>query len=271
MSAVIVVGVVVMAQPNEARTEDATEVQDVVPDIPEPLGTTVPEALRVQVVQRHPHDPRAFTQGLLWHGGKLYESTGLEGRSSVRRVDLATGAVEARTDVDETFFAEGLARVGDTLVQLTWQNERALVYDLTTLQKTAEHRYEGEGWGLCYDGTHLVMSDGSDRLRFRDPATFEVVREVRVTRIGRPLRSLNELECVDGKVWANVWQRNELVRIDPGTGRVEAIVDAGGLLTAAERRSADVLNGIAWLPETRRFLLTGKLWPASFEVEFVPR
>lgn len=266
-----VVGVVVMAQPSTEGADPDRIVEDV--EVPPAAGggaVTIPEALRAHVVRRLPHDPDAFTQGLLLHEGKLYESTGLEGRSSLRRVDLETGRVEQRVEVPETYFAEGLARVDDRLVQLTWQNGRAFVYDLDSFEKVGEFEYEGEGWGLCYDGTHLVMSDGSDRLTFRDPETFEVRRSVRVTRIGRPVRQLNELECVDGQVWANVWQRNELVRIDPRDGTVTAIADASGLLTRAERRETDVLNGIVALPNGN-LLLTGKLWPAAFEVELRER
>lgn len=270
-----VVAAVVVAQggptrgsSNRERPEVSTE--EVTPVTPRG-AVEIPEALRVRVIERRPHDTDAFTQGLLWHQGELYESTGLEGESSVRRVDLATGEVRQRIELSEDFFAEGLALVGDRLFQITWQDGKAFVYDRRTFEKVAEHTYEGEGWGLCWDGTDLVMSDGSDRLFFRDPETFAVRRTVRVTKVGRPLRYLNELECVDGKVWANVWQRDEIVRIDPTSGVVEATVDASGLLTPEERRHTDVLNGIAWIPERRRFVITGKLWPWTFEVELIPR
>lgn len=268
-----VVGVVVVAQRGAPAAEDTEVVTPGAPspEAPSPGAAVVPEAYRVRVVARHPHAPDAFTQGLLWHDGSLYESTGLEGRSSLRRVDLETGEVRQRVDVPAAYFAEGLARVGDRLFQLTWQNEKVFVYDLRTFEKVGEYEYEGEGWGLCFDGTHLVMSDGSDRLTFRDPRTFEAVRTVRVTKVGRPVRSLNELECVDGNVWANLWQRDEIVPIDPGNSVITATVDASGLLTRDERRGTDVLNGIAWLPDRERFLLTGKHWPWAFEVELVRR
>ncbi len=270
-----VVAAVVVAQRGPVReraTNEAPEATEVTTVSQAATGAVViPEALRVRVVERRPHDPDAFTQGLLVHEGELYESTGLEGESSLRRVDLASGEVRQRVAVDDALFAEGLALVGDRLFQITWQNHLALVYDRVTFEKVAEHTYEGEGWGLCYDGTHLVMSDGSDQLFFRDPETFEVQRAVRVTKVGRPLRYLNELECVEGKVWANVWQRDEIVRIDPESGVVEATVDASRLLTPEERRRTDVLNGIAWLPDRQRFLITGKLWPWTFEVELVAR
>lgn len=236
-----------------------------------PVAATVPEALTVRVLARYPHDTEAFTQGLLWHDGRLYESTGLEGRSSLRRVRLDDGSIEQRVDLPDDYFAEGLALVGDELFQLTWQEGVAFVWDLRTFEKKREHHYEGEGWGLCWDGTHLVMSDGSDRLFFRDPRTFEIDHTVRVTKIGRPVRYLNELECVDGTIYANIWQREEIVRIDPRTGRVTASIDASGLLTPQERRGTDVLNGIAARGDRNRLLLTGKLWPWLFDVEFVPR
>jgi glutamine cyclotransferase len=229
------------------------------------------EDLVVQVVRSYPHDRGAFTQGLLYHEGRLYESTGLPGRSSLRRVVLESGQVERQIAVPNPIFAEGLARVEDRLVQLTWQEQRAFVWSLDRFQKVAEHAYEGEGWGLCYDGQRLVMSDGSAHLTFRDGRTFERVGEVTVTRNGAPLPQLNELECVDGAVYANVWQTESIARIDPGTGRVTAWIDASGLLTDNERASTDVLNGIAYRPETKTFLLTGKLWPRLVEVQFVPR
>lgn len=235
---------------------------------PAAITTVVPESLVVRVHERHPHAREAFTQGLVWDHGRLFESTGLEGRSSIREVDLATGQVMRRTALEPALFGEGLALVGTELVQITWMNHRAFVWDRDRFEKLREFRYRGEGWGLCHDGRSLVMSDGSETLVFRNPATFAIEREVVVTRLGRPQRELNELECVDGKVWANVWQTDEIVRIDPRTGAVDAVVDATGLLSAEERQGADVLNGIAYVPETRRFLVTGKLWPTLFEVTF---
>lgn len=236
---------------------------------PTPSG---PQRLRVKVIATRPHDTSAYTQGLVWHEGQLYESAGLYGQSSLRQVDPATGEVRRRVDLPQQFFAEGLARVGDRLIQITWNEGTALVYRLSDFQKTGELRYAGEGWGLCYDGARLVMSDGSDRLVFRDPETFAPVGEVRVRMGGAPVSQLNELECADGAVYANVYQTEDIVRIDPATGEVTAVIDASGLLTAADYQSgAEVLNGIAWMPETKRFLITGKRWPLMFEVELVPR
>lgn len=226
--------------------------------------------MRLRVVRTLPHDPKAFTQGLIFYDGKFYESTGLHGRSSLRRVDPESGMVERSVDLPAEFFAEGLARVGGQLIQLTWQEGRALVWNLTTMRKEKEFSYEGEGWGLCFDGRHLIMSNGSDTLALRDPETFAKRAEVAVRRAGRPVRNLNELECVDGVVYANVWQDNHIARIDPRTGEVTAWIDAAGLLPPDEERRADVLNGIAHLPSTGHLVLTGKLWPKAFEVEIVP-
>jgi glutaminyl-peptide cyclotransferase len=202
--------------------------------------------------------------------GKLYESTGLQGRSSVRRVDLASGVVEAQTALPAELFGEGLARVGQRLIQLTWKNHKALVWDLGTLSKVAEFSYEGEGWGLCFDGRRLVMSDGSDRLTFRNPTTFEPEGELRVRRDGRPVRNLNELECVGGLVYANVWQDNHIARIEAATGVVTGWIDATGLLDRDLAASADVLNGIAAMDGKGTLLVTGKLWPNLYEAEVVP-
>ena len=224
----------------------------------------------MRVVRTLPHDRTAFTQGLLFFDGKLYESTGLLGQSSLRRVDPESGAVEARVALEPELFGEGLARVGWRLFQLTWQNGRVLVWTLATLKKEREIAYQGEGWGLCFDGRRLVMSDGSDRLTFRDPETFAKVGELVVRRAGVPLRNLNELECVDGVVYANIWQDPHIARIDPTSGDVTGWIDASGLLGADDRQGTDVLNGIAEVPGTRRLLLTGKLWPRAFEVELVP-
>jgi len=226
------------------------------------------QRLRVEVIAVLPHDRGAFTQGLLWHAGNLYESTGLQGASSLRQLD-ETGDVMRIVRLDPVLFGEGLARVGDRLIQITWQHGIALVYDLHSFEKVHEFRYTGEGWGICYDGQRLVMSDGSSGLSLRDPQTFEVVGTIAVTLEGRPIDRLNELECVGDHVYANVWLTDTIVRIDQRTGRVDATIDASGLLTREERLGADVLNGIAFDLDRDRFLITGKLWPKLFEVRFV--
>jgi glutamine cyclotransferase len=227
------------------------------------------EQLRVQVLKTYPHDRGAFTQGLLLHQGSLYESTGQVGQSSLRQVEVETGRVVRKLDVPRPYFAEGLALVGDRLIQLTWQHGRAFVYDRRTFQKQRELTYQGEGWGLCHDGSNLVMSDGSANLTIRRPSDFSVVKTVHVTLNGRPYPQLNELECVDGSVYANVWQTETIVRIDPASGQVTQQISAAKLLSPIERQGVDVLNGITYDPADQTFLLTGKYWPKLFRVKFV--
>lgn len=236
-----------------------------------PTATTrITEELRAKVVRALPHDRGAFTQGLLMFEGKLYESTGLLRESTLRRVDPDSGTIEAKVSLDPDLFGEGLARVGGHLIQLTWQNGRAIYWNLASFAKEREVRYEGEGWGLCFDGRRLVMTDGSDQLFFRDPETFNKIGQVTVRRAGAGVSNLNELECVDGVVYANVWQDNHIARIDPATGDVTGWIDASNLLSGEESQGANVLNGIAALPNSRHLLITGKLWPRAFEVELVP-
>ncbi len=237
------------------------------------VKTAAPERLTVRVLARYPHDPQAFTQGLLWHDGKLYESTGLYGSSSLRRVDLESGRVEAQAPLPRELFGEGLALAGDQLVQLTWQEGRALRWSPAALALVGEWRFDGQGWGLAWDGRRLVQSDGSARLTFRDPHTFAVTGTLEVTDRGKPVALLNELEAVDGALYANLWTLDDIVRIDPASGEVTARIDASPLHQEMAEKGAGadaVLNGIAWRPETRTFLLTGKLWPTLFEVRLVP-
>ncbi len=224
---------------------------------------------RVEVLRELSHERDAYTQGLVWWDGVLFESTGREGESTLRRVDPRTGRVEQRIDIPPQYFGEGLSLVDRRLIMLTWRAQRAFSYDRDSFELLDTYRYRGEGWGLCYDGDRLVMSDGSDRLTFRDPVTFEPIGEQRVRLRGQPLYELNELECVDGAVYANVWQTDFIVRIDPATGRVTDYIDAAGLLQGADRLGAEVLNGIAYDPEADTFYITGKWWPKMFEVRFV--
>lgn len=231
-----------------------------------PAGT---ERLRVHVVRSYPHDRAAFTQGLVLDGGKLYESTGLVGQSSLREVEIETGRVIRKIDVPPPIFAEGLALVGDRLIQLSWQNGRALLYDKRTFAKQGELTYRGEGWGLCTHGADLVMSDGTPNLTVRRATDFGIARVTRVTLDGQPLDELNELECVDGAIYANVWMRDLIVRIDGASGRVTHRIDTPSLLSPLERQGVDVLNGIAYDPSDQTFLITGKLWPKLFRVKFV--
>ena len=222
---------------------------------------------RPQIIASYPHDPDAFTQGLLLHDGRLFESTGLTGRSTLRRVTLASGAVERSVSLASNLFGEGLALVDNRLIQLTWQNQVALVYDLD-FNSLGSFDYTGEGWGICHDGVRLVMSDGTARLSFRDPESFALLGGVEVTRDGTPVTRLNELECVGRLVYANVWQTDTIVRIDPASGTVLTTIDAANLLTADEAAAAEVLNGIAFDEQSGHFFLTGKLWPKLFEVRF---
>jgi glutaminyl-peptide cyclotransferase len=223
--------------------------------------------VRPEIVATYPHDPGAFTQGLLLYQGKLYESTGLLGRSSLRRVVLTTGVVEKRVDLDPNVFGEGLALVDNRFFQITWQDHVAYTYDLD-FASVGRFEYTGEGWGLCFDGQRLVMSDGSSRLFFRNPTTFEVQSDIEVRDANGPVTNLNELECVGSLVFANVWQTTRIVRIDPRTGDVLTSIDGSNLLTPEEAAGADVLNGIAYDPTTTHFFITGKLWPKLFEVRF---
>ena len=235
-----------------------------------PFAQNPARQMRVEVIASYPHDPGAFTQGLLYHDGVLYESTGLEGESTLRRVDLKTGRVLQTVALPPPLFAEGLALAPQGLIQVTWQNDTGFVYDPATLALRRQFKYAGDGWGLCYDGTSLAMTDGSDTLAFRAPDTFAVQRSVRVVMNGTPLRSINELECANRSVYANVWHKDFIVRIDPATGVVLERIDAAGLLTESEAAGADVLNGIAYDPADGLFYITGKRWPKLFKVRFVP-
>lgn len=225
-----------------------------------------------RVVNTYPHDRTAFTQGLLFLDGVLYESTGLNGKSTLRSVELASGRVLQNRPVSAEYFAEGLASLDNKLFQLTWTTGVAFVYDRMSFRPLATLKYPGEGWGLTTDGRQLILSDGSANLRFLDPATFREVRRVQVTDRGRPVTQLNELEWVKGEIYANVWQTERLVRISPTTGKVLGWVDLTGLLTDAERYAGtDVLNGIAYDAKGDRLFVTGKWWPKLFEIKLVKR
>lgn len=238
-----------------------------------PAPSTGSGVLRPEVLAELPHDTEAFTQGLELVDGALYEGTGRAGRSQLRELDPETGAVRRAVPLPFGLFGEGITAVGDRIWQLTWRDGVALEWDRATFTLLRQVPVDGEGWGLCLDGGatggRLVRTDGSDRLRFHDPVTFAETGSVAVTLDGAPVRELNELECVDGQVWANVWRTDRIVRIDPADGRVTATVDASGLLDAGRRARTDVLNGIAAAGDGE-FLLTGKLWPSTFRVRFAP-
>ena len=218
------------------------------------------------IVHTYPHDRDAFTQGLQVVDGAFYEGTGLNGRSSIRKVKIETGEVLQKRDVPAQYFGEGITVRGNELFQLTWQSNVALVYDRTSFAPKRQFKYTGEGWGLTQDATSLIMSDGTEYLRFLDPATFAERRRVRVAVGGTPLKNLNELEYVKGEVFANVWQTDYVARIDPKTGSVNGYIDFRGLLTPREREATDVLNGVAYDEKTDRLFITGKLWPRVYEV-----
>jgi len=226
-----------------------------------------PPTWSYEVVHAWPHDRGAFTQGLVFSDGELLESTGLNGSSSLRRVELLSGRVLQQVQLPYEFFAEGLAAVGPRLFQLTWQNGKCFVYDLQSFRKQREFAYSGEGWGLATDGRWLIMSDGTDVLRFRDPDSFETKRAVNVSSAGRPVNRLNELEYVKGEIFANIWRTDFVARIEPATGKVVGMINFTGILPATERDDyTDVMNGIAYDGAGDRLFVTGKHWSKLFEV-----
>ena len=231
-----------------------------------------PERWLVEVLDRRPHDTGAYTQGLLWRDGVIYESTGSYGASSLRSWRWDDGSELARVDLDRDLFGEGIALVpgaDERLIQLTWRRGVALVWTLEPFTELGRMRFYGEGWGLTYDGSDLIMSDGTPILTFRDPETLTVRRRLRVTRSGMPVDDLNELELVGDLLFANLFGSDEIAAVDMDSGSVVAVIDAAGLLTAEEAGEADVLNGIAYRPDTGTFLLTGKNWPWVFEVRIL--
>ncbi len=220
-----------------------------------------------QVVHTFPHDPGAYTQGLVFRDGKLLESTGQVGHSSLRRVELETGKVLQKVDVDAPYFAEGITLLKGKIYQLTWQHGLGFIYDAWTFQKLGEFNYQGEGWGLANDGQFLILSDGSNRIRFLDPANFEVRKTIAVVDGRAPVNELNELEYIQGEIYANLWHADRIARIDPRTGAVIGWIELTGLLARGEVSDEEaVLNGIAFDETNGRFFVTGKLWPKLFEI-----
>jgi glutamine cyclotransferase len=221
-----------------------------------------------RVIHAYPHDPQAFTQGLVYVDGHLYESTGLNGQSTLREDDLETGRVLKEVSVPSRYFAEGLTNWGSTLIQLTWKAHVAFVYDRATFRLLRTLQYPWEGWGLTQDGKHLILSDGSATLHFLNPETLAEVRSLRVTARGRPVEQLNELEYIHGEIYANVWMTDRIARISPETGKVLDWIDLTGILPEIEIRSRDaVLNGIAFDAAHNRLFVTGKLWPRLFQIQ----
>lgn len=220
-----------------------------------------------EVVNSWPHDTQAFTQGLVFYQGALYESAGHYGSSTLRKVELRTGKVTQKADVDARYFAEGMTIFEGKIYQLTWMGHKGFIYDLKSFHAAGEFAYEGEGWGLTHDGRALIMSDGTNQLRFLDPQTFKVVRTISVDDHGQPLMNLNELEYIKGEIYANVWKTDRIVRIDPQSGKILGWIELAGLLAPEERPGAeDVLNGIAYDEHDDRLFVTGKRWPKLFEI-----
>jgi len=237
-------------------------------------GSIPPEMaqhMTYEVIQTYPHDPGAFTQGLVYHDGYLYESTGLYGASSLRKVSLETGAILRQVDLPPDTFGEGLALWGDRLLQLTWRENRGFIYALDDFSLLDEFAYPMEGWGLTQDGKRLILSDGTHRLYFLDPVSLTVIRQVEVTDGGVPIIHLNELEYINGEVFANIWLTDDIVRIDPSSGEVLGWIDLRDILPAEMRTpDTDVLNGIAYDHENNHLFVTGKHWPLLFEIRLVP-
>jgi glutamine cyclotransferase len=233
-------------------------------------SATAPARYSFSVVNVFPHDPEAFTQGLVFRDGFLYESTGLNGRSSLRKVELETGRVVQRRDIDQRYFAEGLVDWGSRLIQLTWQSNIGFVYALDSFEPQGTFSYAGEGWGLARDGRRIFMSDGTSTLRLLDPETLAETGRLTVTERGMPVANLNELEMVGDELFANIWQSDDVVVIAPETGEVTARIDFRALRSRLETtQPVDVFNGIAWDAERGRLFVTGKLWPRLFEVSVI--
>jgi glutaminyl-peptide cyclotransferase len=238
-----------------------------VPTKTPPENAVVPK-YGYEVLNIWEHDPHAFTQGLIFADGKLLESTGEEGRSSLRQVEMQTGKILKKVDVPAPYFAEGIALLNGKIYQLTWQHELGFIYDAQSLERVGDFKYEGEGWGLTTDGQSLIVSDGTNEIKFLDPASFKVTRTIRVTDKNTPIDQLNELEWVQGEIYANVWHDEKIAVINPQTGRVTAWVDLTGLIPEGELQDPEaVLNGIAYDQGGGRLLVTGKLWPRIFEIK----
>jgi len=241
-----------------------------------PLAALAPAAVPTydfKVVRTYPHDPQAFTEGLNYYDGFLYESTGLNGKSSIRKVNLETGKVVQSKNIPPQYFGEGIAIWGDTLVSLTWQTQTGFVFDLKSFEFKTQFAYPGEGWGLTQNGKELIMSDGTATLRFLDPKTFLEVRRIKVTADGIAVDQLNELEVVGDEIFANIWHTNTIARIDPADGKITGWIDFGKLYPDAGKgpTGENVMNGIAYDAAKKRLFVTGKLWPKVYEVKIVPR
>ncbi len=242
------------ATPSQRQDDDA------------PFGQEIP-AYTYEVVNTFPHDPKAFTQGLTFHDGNLYESTGHHGSSSLRKVELKTGKVKKKYNVPQEYFAEGMTIFQGKIFQLTWQSHKCFVYDLKSFDVIAEFHHDGEGWGITTDGKLLIVSDGTNQLRFLDPNTFALVRTISVINRDQPLTNLNELEYIKGEIYANIWHSERIVRINPANGKILGWIDLSGIRPPdVEDDSDNVLNGIAYDEKDDRLFVTGKRWPKLFEI-----
>ncbi|ETX08665.1 glutaminyl-peptide cyclotransferase [Candidatus Entotheonella palauensis] len=270
MSIVLLTSLFAMAScTNESELAETVAAET--PGVPgRPSTTEAPPVYSYRVVRSYPHDRQAFTQGLVYEMGELYEGTGLRGQSSLRRVELETGAVRQEHRLPRQYFGEGITIFGNRIIQLTWQSRIGFVYDKASFQLVQQFRYPTEGWGITHDGSRLIMSDGTANLYFLEPETFTEIDRIEVHDDRGPVVRLNELEYVRGDVYANVWQTDRIARIDLLTGRVAAWLDLTGLLPEADRQSrVDVLNGIAYDAEEDRLFVTGKWWPKLFEIRIV--
>jgi glutamine cyclotransferase len=225
-----------------------------------------PKTYAYTVINKYPHDSTAFTQGLQFYGGFLYESTGLAGQSTVRKVEIKTGKVLQKRDLANSYFGEGLTILDNKVYQLTWQSKRGFIYDLNTFTPLGEFPYDWEGWGLTNDGRYLIASDGSNKLRFLDPESFNMVRSIDVYLRGRPLNDLNELEYIKGEIYSNIWHSNTIARIDPASGKILGLIDLTDLTASMRLGHEDVLNGIAYDPSSDYIFVTGKRWPAIYAI-----
>ncbi len=275
----VIVGVIV-SRNRSTHAGVSDELASTQPGQSKPTGDTPAKPKKVtptiygyKVIKSYPHNPRHYCQGLVYHEGLLYEGTGHYGESLLGRFDLDTGEPVNLIDLDALYFGEGIAIWEDKIIQLTWKENVAFVYDKKTFKKIGSFKYSGEGWGLTHDGTHLILSDGTPTLRFLDPKSYKVVRRLTVKDRGRSLRNLNELEYINGEIYANIYQTDQIVRISPKDGQVVGWIDLTGLLPAAQRRAhqSEVLNGIAYDVEKKRLLVTGKYWPKLYHIELAER
>jgi glutamine cyclotransferase len=230
-----------------------------------------PKEYTYEIVNTFDHDSNAFTQGLIYENGFLYEGTGLNGHSSLRKVEMETGKVLQQFNLKDEFFGEGITIFDDKIIQLTYRSNIGFVYDKKTFELLREFNYPREGWGITHDGTYLIMSNGTPTLYFLNPETFEQISRVAVTYKGNLLNNINELEYINGKIYANIWNKDSIVIIDPQTGHVTGVIDLEGLLSTQESQTAEVLNGIAYDQKNKRLLVTGKLWPKLFEIKLVSK